>query len=180
MSELIVIGYENHDRAEHAREVLFGLAHEYLVDINDAVVATADDKGKIKLNQYVNTLAIGAGGGAFWGILVGLIFFNPLLGLAAGAATGAVAGALTDYGINDKFMKHVAEVLRPGQAALFILAGRASSDRVIDKLGAEGGRILRTNLDTSQEQRLRDAFVRAHRDTETVAPADADDKAEAV
>ena len=161
MAELIVIGYDDHEKAEHARETLFGLAHEYLVDVNDAVVATADDKGKIKLDQYVNTLAIGASGGAFWGILVGLIFFNPLLGLAAGAATGAVAGALTDYGINDKFMKHVSEVLRPGQAALFILAGRASSDRVIDRLGAEGGRVLRTNLDTSQEQKLRMAFEKA-------------------
>ena len=162
MAELIVIGYDNHDKAEHARETLFGLAKEYLVDVKDAVVATADDKGKIKLDQYVNTLAVGASGGAFWGILVGLIFFNPLLGLAAGAATGAVAGALTDYGINDKFMKEVAAVLQPGQAALFILAGRASSDRVIDKLGAEGGRVLRTNLDTSQEQKLRAAFEKAH------------------
>jgi len=161
MSELIVIGYDNHDKAEHARETLLGLAREYLVDVNDAVVATADDKGKIKLNQYVNTLAIGASGGAFWGILVGLIFFNPILGVAAGAATGAVAGALTDYGINDKFMKDVASVLQPGQAALFILAGRASSDRVIEKLGAEGGRVLRTNLDSSQEQKLREAFEKA-------------------
>ena len=161
MSELIVIGYDTHDKAEHARDTLFGLAREYLVDVNDAVVATADDKGKIKLDQYVNTLAIGASGGAFWGILFGLIFFNPLLGLAAGAATGAVAGALTDYGINDNFMKDVAAVLQPGQAALFVLAGRASSDRVIEKLGSEGGRVLRTNLDTSQEQKLREAFDRA-------------------
>lgn len=161
MSELMVIGYDNHEKAEHAREVLFGLAREYLVDVNDAVVATADANGEVKLNQYVNTLAIGASGGAFWGILVGLIFFNPIIGVAAGAATGAVAGALTDYGINDKFMKDVASVLQPGQAALFILANRASSDRVIEKLGAEGGRVLRTNLDTSQEQKLREAFDRA-------------------
>ena len=158
MSELIVIGYDNLEKAEHARDTLFGLAREYLVDVQDAVVATADEHGKIKLNQHVNTLAIGASGGAFWGILVGMIFFNPILGVAAGAATGAIAGALTDYGINDNFMRDVASVLQPGQSALFIMAGRASSDKVVERMSAEGGRVMRTNLDTSQEQKLREAF----------------------
>ena len=169
MSELIVLGYDNHEKAEHARETLFGLAREYLVDVQDAVVATADDKGKIKLNQYVNTLAIGASGGALWGVLFGMIFFNPILGVAAGAATGALAGALTDYGINDNFMRDVASVLQPGQSALFILAGRASSDKVIDKLAAQGGSVLRTNLDTTQEQKLREAFEKARAETNSKA-----------
>jgi uncharacterized membrane protein len=154
MSELIVIGYNTEAQAEQARETLYGLSKEYLVEIKDAVVASAGDDGKIRLNQMVHMWAIGASGGAFWGILAGLIFFNPLIGLAAGTASGALAGALTDYGISDTFMKDVAGVLQPGQAALFILAERASSDKVIDKLSLHGGRILRTNLDTSQENNL--------------------------
>jgi uncharacterized membrane protein len=161
MSELIVIGYNTEAQAEQARETLYGLSKEYLVEIKDAVVASAGDDGKIRLNQMVHMWAIGASGGAFWGILAGLIFFNPLIGLAAGTASGALAGALTDYGISDTFMKDVAGVLQPGQAALFILAERASSDKVIDKLSLHGGRILRTNLDTSQEGKLREAFEHA-------------------
>jgi len=40
-------------------------------------------------------------GGAFWGMLIGLLFFIPWLGLAIGAIPGAVAGGLTDTGVDD-------------------------------------------------------------------------------
>jgi uncharacterized membrane protein len=68
-------------------------------------------------------------------------------------------------------MREVAGVLQPGQAALFILANRASSDRVIERLAKHGGRVLRTNLDTSQEQRVREAFEKAaaHPDVQAAA-----------
>jgi uncharacterized membrane protein len=169
MSELLVIGYETPEKAEEARGALLGMAREYLVDVGDAVVATVDEKGNIKLNQMVSMWTIGASGGAFWGILVGLLFLHPLLGVAAGAASGALAGALSDYGINDKFMKEVAGVLQPGQAALFIMARQTSSDRVLEKLGEHGGRIIRTNLDTSQEQKVREAFEKSHHELSTSA-----------
>jgi uncharacterized membrane protein len=175
MSELIVFGYDNQTQAEEARTALYKLSKEYLVDINDAVVATTEADGQIKLHQMVNLWAIGASGGAFWGLLAGILLFNPLIGVAAGAASGALAGALSDYGIKDDFMKDVASILQPGQAALFVLAERATSDRVIEAMSAQGGRILRTNLDRSQEQRLREVFDNARKaglsaDASTAAP----------
>lgn len=163
MSELIVIGYDSSEKAEAAREALLGMAREYLVDVADAVVASADKDGKIKLNQMVNLWTTGATGGAFWGLLIGLIFFNPLLGLAFGAGAGAISGALTDYGIDDKFMKDVATILQPGQAALFMMVRTNASDKVIERLGEKGGRVLRTNLDSDAENHLRQAFETAHR-----------------
>jgi uncharacterized membrane protein len=161
MSELIVIGYPSSQKAEDARNTLYQLSKEYLVDIKDAVVAEANDKGEIKLHQMLSMWSIGASGGAFWGLLAGILFFNPLIGVAAGAGAGALAGAMTDYGINDGFMKEVASALQPGQAALFILADRAASDKVIDKLSTHGGQIIRTNLDTTKEQALRAEFDKA-------------------
>jgi uncharacterized membrane protein len=128
------------------------------VDVADAVVARADENGNIKLNQMVNLWTMGASGGAFWGLLIGFLFMNPLLGLAVGAGAGALGGALSDYGINDDFMKDVAEVLHPGQAALFMMVRQHVSDRVIERLGEKGGRIIRTNLDNSKEAALRAAF----------------------
>lgn len=172
MSELIVIGYENAEKAEAARAELFGMAKEYLVDVADAVVATADENGKVKLNQMVNLWSFGAAGGAFWGLLIGLIFFNPLLGMAVGAGAGALSGALSDYGINDNFMKEVSEVLQPGQAALFMMVRQHASDRVIERLGERGGRIIRTNLDTSKETELRKAFDAAHKEAVTTSAAE--------
>ncbi|GAA4217599.1 putative membrane protein [Sagittula marina] len=163
MSELIVIGYETPDKAEEARADLMKMAGEYLVDVADAVVAVADAEGNVKLNQMVNMWTAGATGGAFWGLLVGMIFFNPLLGVAVGAGAGALSGALTDYGINDDFMKEVGGVLQPGQAALFMMVRTNASDRVIERLGEHGGRVLRTNLDTDAENHLRRAFDEAHK-----------------
>lgn len=164
MSELVVIGYDNLEKAEAARKELFGMSKEYLVDVADAVVATADEDGNVKLNQMVNMWTVGATGGAFWGVLIGLLFFNPLLGLAVGAGAGALSGALTDYGLNDDFMKDVAHVLKPGQAALFMMMRTEASDKVITRLGMKGGHILRTNLDTNAEDHLRRAFNKAHAD----------------
>lgn len=92
-----------------------------------------------------------------------MIFFNPLLGVAVGAGAGALSGALTDYGINDDFMKQVGEVLKPGQAALFMMVRANASDRVIERLGEHGGRVLRTNLDRDAENHLRRAFDDAHK-----------------
>ena len=163
MSELIVIGYDTEAEADAARTELFGMAKEYLVDVADAVVARSDENGKIKLNQMVNLWTMGASGGAFWGLLIGFLFMNPLLGLAVGAGAGALGGALSDYGINDDFMKEIAEVLQPGQAALFMMVRQHASDRVIERLGEKGGRVIRTNLDTTKEAALRDAFDVTHK-----------------
>ena len=91
--------------------------------IADAVVVEKKQNGKVKLHQMYNLTASGAVGGGFWGVLIGLIFMNPLLGLVVGAGAGAVAGALSDVGINDDFMKQLAEKLTPGTSALFVLVG---------------------------------------------------------
>lgn len=159
MTELLVIGYDKPEKAEGARDELFRLSRNYLAQVGDAVVATADEKGRVRLNQIVTPWMVGATGGSFWGLLIGLLFLHPLLGVVSGAAAGTVAGALSDFGIRDDFMKEVADVLKPGQAALFILADKASSERVIDQLARHGGEVLRTNLSHADEARIRSAFA---------------------
>ncbi|MFM9939364.1 MAG: DUF1269 domain-containing protein [Hyphomicrobiaceae bacterium] len=158
MSELIVIGYPTQAKAEEVRHKLLELQGEYMVDLADAVVATVDQKGRIKLNQLVHPWAIGASAGSFWGLLVGLLFLHPLLGVIVGASAGLITGALSDYGLNDAFMKKVATVLQPGQAALFVFARHVTGDKVVNALAPFGGTVIRTNLNTTDEQRLRDAF----------------------
>lgn len=85
MSDLVVIAYNDPFKAEEVRMTLRKLQREYLVDLEDAVVAVKGANGKIKLHQMHNVTAAGAVSGGFWGTLIGLIFLNPLLGMAAGA-----------------------------------------------------------------------------------------------
>jgi len=89
MSDLVAIIYPSEAKAEDVRQRLFKLQKEYLITISDAVIAVKTEAGPIKLNQLVNTTAIGAASGTFWGLLIGVIFLNPILGVALGAASGA-------------------------------------------------------------------------------------------
>ena len=91
MSDLVVIAFPTEAKAEEVRQKLLAMQKEYLIELGDAVIAVKDDQGHIKLNQLINTTAIGAVGGTFWGALIGLIFLMPLAGAAIGAASGAIA-----------------------------------------------------------------------------------------
>ena len=95
-------------------------------------------------------------------MLIGMLFLNPLLGAALGAGAGAISGALTDMGIDDKFMKELAENFKPGCAAIFILVKKATPDKLMEKLTSFKGRgkILQTSLTRDEEQSLR-AFIEA-------------------
>src|SRR5262249_8359374 len=113
MSTLIAVGYDNPFKAEEIRIKLQKMQQAYLIDLEDAVVAVKNAKGKVKLDQPINLTALGAASGGFWGSLIGMIFLAPFFGLAIGAAAGAVSGALRDVGINDQFMKDLAATMQP-------------------------------------------------------------------
>jgi len=158
MSTLVVIEYDDMYKAEETRLLLRKLQKDYLIDLEDAVVAVKDPQGKVKLHQAVNLTAMGAVSGGFWGSLIGLIFLNPLLGLAVGAGAGAASGALSDVGINDNFMKELASGMTPGSSALFVLVRKSTPDKVLEELTGTGGKILKTSLTHEDEAKLQAAL----------------------
>ena len=89
---------------------------------------------------------------------IGLIFLNPLLGFAVGASAGAVSGALTDVGIDDKFMKELAATMNPASSVLFVLVRRATPDKVLQELHGTGGKVLKTSLSHDDEAKLQAAL----------------------
>lgn len=159
MSELVVVCYDDRFKAEEVRLSLLKMQREYLVDLEDAVVAVKDDKGKVKLHQLINLTASGAVSGGFWGTLIGLIFLNPLLGVAVGAGTGAIVGALSDVGINDKFMKQLADSMTNNSSMLFVLIRKMTVDKVLDELKGTGGKLVQTSLSHDDEKRLQTAIA---------------------
>jgi uncharacterized membrane protein len=159
MNDLLVIAFPSEQKAEEVRLKLFELQKEYLIELGDAVVAVKHEDGTIKLNQMINTTAAGAASGAFWGLLVGMLFALPLVGAAIGAASGALGGSLADFGINDDFMREVAEAVPPGGAALFLLVKKITTDKVLADLRGIGGTVLRTSFDKSQEDAIKAALA---------------------
>ena len=158
MSELVMIAFPTEAKAEEVRQKVLAMDKDYLLEVSDAVVAVKDAKGRIKLNQLMNTTGAGAVSGAFWGALIGLIFLIPLAGAAVGAASGALGGALTDVGINDKWMKDAAAAIKPDTAALFLLVRRVTADKVLEGLRGEGGTVMKTSLDHTKEAALQAAL----------------------
>lgn len=163
MSTLVVIGYKDPYKAEEVRLTLRKLQRDYLIELEDAVVAVKDANGKVKLNQAINLTAAGAVSGGFWGMLIGLIFLSPLLGVAIGVSAGALSGALSDVGINDQFMKELAATMTPNSSALFVLVRKATPDKVLEELKGTGGTILKASLSNEDEAKLQAALDAAKR-----------------
>lgn len=167
MADLVCIGFDDAVTAERVLAQLTDLQKEYLIEIEDACVVTRTEDGRVSLKQAFNLTSLGAtsGGtmGALWGGVIGLLFLNPLAGMAIGAGTGALSGALsgayTDYGIDDDFIRQLGATIPPGSSALFLLVRKVNADKVLRRLEGTRGRVLRTSLTDEQEAKLRDALT---------------------
>ena len=159
MAELVALAFGDDTGAERMRDRLLTLQREHLIELSDAAVVTRDAQGKVKVKQATSLVGAGALGGGFWGMLIGLLFFAPWLGLAIGAVTGALAGKFSDIGVDDQFIREVAATIKPGNSALFLLVNDVTPGRVLEELeDFRGATVIKTSLTKEQEQRLRDAF----------------------
>jgi uncharacterized membrane protein len=153
--ELVVLGFSNSTGADQVIPEVEALQRENLLQLADWARVIKREDGKVDVRQATSTAGAGAAGGALWGMLFGLLFLMPLAGLAIGAATGALMGKLSDYGIDDKFIKDVGNKIQPGTSALFLYVVSATTDRVVDRLRPYDPQLLRTSLSEDAEARLR-------------------------
>jgi uncharacterized membrane protein len=166
MSNLVVFDFDGIHTADEVLNKLRSLEKEYLIDLEDACVVERDKGGKVHIKQAVNLGGLGAtmGGlrGALWGTLVGLLFLNPLAGMAiggiTGAGVGALSGSLIDYGIRDDFIKKLGATIPEGSSALFVLFRSVTEDRVLPEIEPYKPRVLKTSLSHEAEEKLRSAL----------------------
>jgi len=163
MSTLVAVVFNDETTAFEMRAALVKMQKEYLIELEDAVVVTRDEKGRTKLDQAVNLTSAGAIGGGFWGMLIGFLFLNPLLGVAVGATAGALTARFQDLGVNDQMMKDLAQSFKPGTSALFVLVRRVTADKVLNALKpfAGKGKVFQTSLNKDDESTLRQALEQA-------------------
>jgi len=158
MSTLLVFAFDNETGAKGMIADVQAIQKQQLITISDAATVVRKPDGKVKVKQANNLVGAGAMGGAFWGMLIGLLFFMPWLGLAIGAVTGALAGKVSDYGISDEFIKEVGSTIEPGHSALFLMVESMTEDKVLPELAKHNAKLLRTNLTAEQDAKLREAF----------------------
>jgi uncharacterized membrane protein len=163
VSTLVAVVFNDETTAFEMRAALIKMQKQYLLELEDAVVVTRDLQGKTKLDQAMSLTTAGAVGGGFWGMLIGMLFLNPLLGAAIGAGAGALSAKFTDIGLDNQMMKDMGSSLKPGSSALFVLLRKVSSDKVLEGLKsfATKGKVFQTSLNKDDEKALREALEMA-------------------
>ena len=128
MSELIILGYEDHDSATRAYERVLELQRDFVVDLSGLAVVKVSDDGKQHVDTPGRIVGASAASGALWGMLFGLLFLVPVFGFAMGGLMGAVSGRLSKSGIDRAFRDRVQAMLEPGKAAVVVMARKITED----------------------------------------------------
>ena len=78
MSDLVVVAFDNETDAEKLQAEMKRLQKEHLITLEDAAVVVRKADGKVKIKQSTSLVGAGALGGAFWGLLIGLVLRGGL------------------------------------------------------------------------------------------------------
>jgi uncharacterized membrane protein len=156
---LAVWRFATPDGAETVLERLARLARDGEVSIDDAALVRWPERHrKPSIRELGDFAGPGTLWNGFWGVLLALIFLAPLAGPTFGAAAGAFAGTLADFGVEDDFVKRARENVTPGTSALFVIGEREAVDRVAVALADGDVAMLRSDLSHEQTVHLRDAL----------------------
>jgi uncharacterized membrane protein len=162
MSDLVVTIFDDEFKAEQVRLDLRKKQAEHLADLEDAVVLVRTREGKVKLHHMSHFTIGGALSGGVMGSLLGVLLLNPVfavLGLAAGVVVGGISGAMSHIGIDEDFLRDLAEHLKPGTSALCILA-KDHFERVLEEVKSFKGKVLHTPLLHTDEAKLKAALAK--------------------
>ena len=157
MSDLVVLAFDNEEGAIEARDKLLSLEKQGAISLADAAVVVRG--AEVKVKQVKSMTGAGAAAGGILGVVIGLFFLAPWLGLAVGVLGGAIVGKRTDFGIDDKFIKEVGETIQPGHSALFLQVYRVADQKVMPVVEQFDATVLRTTLSLEDEEKLREALA---------------------
>ena len=128
------------DKPTRANEVLLALANlqgEGRVRMHDAVIVAKDAECRTQIVETVDvTPAKGALAGSWFGLLGSLLIAGPagLAVILGGAAAGALYGKLVDRGLEDDWVRSMAEWIDPGTSALLLLVEEGFDAEVVEEL----------------------------------------------
>ena len=153
MSDFLAITFDGPDEAEAALRSIRAIEHEGRIQLEDTAVVRKDADGKVTIyNEMASGTEAGIGIGAVLGGLVFAVF--PIAGIVGGALAGGLVGRTAAPGIDDKFVKEVANDLPAGGSALFLQIRGGDTELLVGALGQYHGRVRQTSLPDEIEQAL--------------------------
>ncbi len=158
MSSFLVFVLSNEGGVERMVAEMQSLKKQNCIAIVDAAAVIRKVDGKIKVKQTNGLVGSDDLGGPFWGMLIGVLFFMPWLGVSVGSVTQALAHKLSGFGFSDSFVKETGAAIMPGSSALFLITTSMNVDRIIEVLSRHKATLLREDLSKENEVNLREAF----------------------
>ena len=181
-SNLVVLSFEGANTAQGMLDNIRDMQARGLLKLEDAVVAYREPQApKVTFEQLGSDLApmtaqIGArsgysepvieqtdsrrkryaAAGAGAGLFVGVLLGGPI----GGAVVGTVIGALKDRGIDDTFIRGVADSLKPDSSAIFLLVKEGGdAAKIREELRPYKATVIHTTLPPEVEKQLRDSLA---------------------
>ncbi len=161
--DILAVVLDKPSRASELLLTLVNLSREGKLTMHDAVIVAKDEEGRTSIVETVDvTPARGALAGSWWGMLAGLIVGGPLFiaGALGGAAAGALYAKLVDNGLEDDWVKDMAEWIQPDTSALLLLVDSGFHPSVVEELRRfEGiGRVAVTTLPEQAKSDIEEAL----------------------
>jgi uncharacterized membrane protein len=143
MSHLLVIAFADEQKAKRGADKLLSLQKRGRIEIEDAVIAVKNKNGAVALRQ-LSTASL------FWEIRAA----------ASGYPVPTTAGALSDFGGNEKFVKELAEAIPLGRAAVFVLLAKIPERSVFGDSAAAEGIVFLNSFDKSAAGAIKAALAK--------------------
>jgi uncharacterized membrane protein len=139
MRDLIVVGFPGTHRAAQVLSQVLDLNADWAADlyVKDGVAVYRTEDGRLRMDQSVQP--------------------TTKDGVAWGGAMGALIGSLLAVPLTAAFVRQVAEMVQPGQSALFLVGDTEKRAEVLEHFHGFGGTILRSTLPPEQATRLQQA-----------------------
>lgn len=159
---LVVLGFESQLAAQEMLTTLTRLSSEGNILLQDAVFVTRPEGGKVRVTQTMDpSPGQAAFGGAWWGLLFGVILAVPVVGMVIGAGSAALVSKLTDTGISDDFVKELRTSIKPGRVYLAVLFSHANAEKALEEMKRYSNlaEVVTTNLSDEAAARLQEALT---------------------
>jgi uncharacterized membrane protein len=159
MTTFTVWKFEDPQGAERASRNLKIAQDEGLVKLVDhAVLSWPVGAPRPTMSEKHQETLHATGWGAFWGILIGALFFVPVVGGVAGAAIGAISKATAGTGISKEELEKIRTQLTEGTSALFAVTDEGNLDRLGERFHGMHSTLLATNLTDEERKILLETF----------------------
>lgn len=153
---VVLAVFEDDEAGAEAYQDLHRAEKNKQIELENTVLVSKDDEGKIHFKEDAEKMATEVGLGALVGGALGILAGPPgVIALGAiGAALGGLSARLDDVGFDDTRIKRLGESLEPGKSAIVAVLEGKYSKQLVEQFEKRGARVAVEDLPRNFKQIL--------------------------